>query len=221
MIPSGLSMTESMLVGVLALQGDVSEHVSSLTAAMRSLETEGSLPGTERQQQPESTRVVEVRRPEHLETAQALLFPGGESTTISRQLKSSGLWDAIIEFAAQGKPIMGTCAGCILVSKGIEGDPEGEKADTLALIDITVKRNAFGRQRESFELPLDVKGFDSPFEGVFIRAPAITSAGPDVEVLAEIPGGIVMARQKNILALTFHPELVKDTRVHEYFLRMI
>jgi 5'-phosphate synthase pdxT subunit len=185
----------------------VSEHVSSLRAAMESLGIEGS--------------VLEVRRPQHLGSVQALLFPGGESTTISKQLKSSGLWDAIFEFANQGKPVMGTCAGCILVSKEVESESGIEKADTLALMDITVKRNAFGRQKESFERPLDIKGFDTKFNGIFIRAPAIIKTGPDVEIMAEIPGGIVMARQMNILALTFHPELVKDTRVHEHFLKMI
>jgi 5'-phosphate synthase pdxT subunit len=116
---------------------------------------------------------------------------------------------------------MGTCAGCILVSKEVESESGIEKADTLALMDITVKRNAFGRQKESFERPLDIKGFDTKFNGIFIRAPAIIKTGPDVEIMAEIPGGIVMARQMNILALTFHPELVKDTRVHEHFLKMI
>jgi 5'-phosphate synthase pdxT subunit len=196
-----------MIVGVLALQGDVGEHVSSLTAAMARLHIDD--------------HAIEVRTPEQLESAAALLIPGGESTTISKQLRTSGLRDAIIGFAGYGKSIMGTCAGCILLSKEVEGDPESERTDTLGLMDITVKRNAFGRQKESFERSLVIKGFEGEYEGIFIRAPAITRAGPGVEILAEIPGGIVMARQDNILALTFHPELVGDARVHEYFLTMV
>jgi len=196
-----------MQIGVLAIQGDVAEHVSSLTASMKNLSISGS--------------VVEIRTPEQLDDAAALLIPGGESTTISKQLRKSGLRDAIIDFANQGRPIMGTCAGCILLAREIEGQTGSKKTETLAVMDITVKRNAFGRQKESFHRELAIKGFDHHFEGIFIRAPAITRVGPAVEVLAETPGGIVMARQKNILALTFHPELVNDTRVHEYFLKMI
>lgn len=196
-----------MKIGVLALQGDVSEHVASLHASMDNLELEGS--------------IIEIRKPEQLEEAAALLIPGGESTTISKQLKTSGLWDAIVGFSGKNRPVMGTCAGCILLAKEVEGRAGPEKTETLALMDITVKRNAFGRQKESFHRELAIRDFDRHFEGVFIRAPAITRAGDNVQILAEIPGGIVMARQNNILALTFHPELVSDTRVHEYFLRMI
>ena len=196
-----------MKVGILALQGDISEHKSALSAAMSELCLSGS--------------VIEVRRAGQLDSVDALLFPGGESTTISKQMKSTGLWDAIIRFAESGKPVMGTCAGCILLSRDVLDDNRSEKIDTLALMDIGIKRNAFGRQRESFERALSIKGFEGSFTGIFIRAPAIVSAGENVEILAEIPEGVVMARQNNLLALTFHPELADDTRVHEYFLGML
>ena len=201
-----MCMASGMRVGVLALQGDVSEHLFSLRRAMQEL----GITGTS----------LELREPEQLDTIDALLIPGGESSAISMQMKSSGLWDAVRSFAGSGAPVMGTCAGCILLASEVESEGDPDKNDTLALMDITVKRNAFGRQRESFERGLAIKGFDEEFHAIFIRAPSITRTGPNVEILAEIPGGIVMARQKNILALTFHPELVPDTRVHGYFLEM-
>ena len=195
-----------MKVGVLALQGDVGEHLSALRSAMQELCISGS--------------PIELRGAEQLDTIDALLIPGGESSAISMQMKSSGLWNAVKAFASSGAPVMGTCAGCILLASEVEGEGHPDKNDTLALMDIAVERNAFGRQRESFEHRLRVKGFDEDFHGVFIRAPAITRVWGDVEILAEISEGIVMARQKNILALTFHPELVRDNRVHKYFLEM-
>jgi 5'-phosphate synthase pdxT subunit len=189
-----------MKLGVLALQGDVSEHVRALERATAELDI-GAV-------------VLELRSARGLDELDALLMPGGESTAIARQMRSSGLWEAVVNFSKAGKPIMGTCAGCVLLSKGVEGaeDP------TLGLMDIQVRRNAFGRQRESFETQLRIEGLDDPFPGVFIRAPAITDAWGRARVLAELEGKAVMARQDNLLALSFHPELVNDFRVHSLFL---
>jgi 5'-phosphate synthase pdxT subunit len=196
-----------MKIGVLAIQGDVSEHISMLISTLGDMGISGT--------------AFELRKPEQLDTIDALLIPGGESTAISKQMKRSGLWDGIISFAENGAPIMGTCAGCILLAHEVFGDDGLEYEETLAIMDITVKRNAFGRQKQSFERPLSIKGFEGEFPGIFIRAPAITNIGKDVEILAEIPESIVMARQNNILALTFHPELADDNRIHRYLLEMI
>jgi 5'-phosphate synthase pdxT subunit len=191
-------------IGVLALQGDVSEHVLALQRAV------GSFAGT--------VEVVEVRKPGQIEKCQALALPGGESTTIRSQLDNSGLAEELKAAALSGKPILATCAGLVLVSKEIEG---GGRVKPLGLMDITVGRNAFGPQRESFEADLAVKGLDSPYRAVFIRAPAIVRVGGDVDVLARIGEVVVAVRQKNLLALAFHPELTEDSRIHQIFLKML
>jgi 5'-phosphate synthase pdxT subunit len=188
-------------IGVLALQGDVSEHVLALE---RALSGRGE--------------VVEVRRPGQMKECQALALPGGESTAISRQLERSGLAEELVDAAKEGKPILATCAGLVLLSREVQGDG---RVRALGLMDTQISRNAFGPQRESFEADLDIKGLDRPYRAVFIRAPAIVRAGPDVEVLARVGGAIVAARQGNLLALAFHPELTEDTRVHQLFLNML
>ncbi len=188
-------------IGVLALQGDVSEHVLALERA-----GQGKI------------QVVEVRKSGQIEECQALVLPGGESTTICRQLKSSGLIEELKAAALSGKPIMATCAGLVLVSQEVEG--EG-RVKPLGLMDIKINRNAFGPQRESFEADLQIKGLDKPYRAVFIRAPAIAQVGSGVEVLARVGDAVVAARQKNLLALAFHPELTKDTRIHQIFLKML
>ena len=188
-------------IGVLALQGDVSEHVLALE---RALSGRGE--------------VVEVRRPGQMRECQALALPGGESTAISRQLERSGLAEELVDAAKEGKPILATCAGLVLLSREVQGDG---RVRTLGLMDTQISRNDFGPQRESFEADLDIKGLDRPYRAVFIRAPAIVRAGPDVEVLARVGGAIVAARQGNLLALAFHPELTEDTRVHQLFLNML
>ena len=194
-----------MNVGVLALQGDVSEHVRALERSMRELGLSGG--------------VIELRRPEKLQGLAALLMPGGESTAIAKQMRSSGLWDPIIEFAKAGNPVMGTCAGCILLSSGID-DVSGNDQN-LGLMDMAVKRNAYGRQAESFEHPLNISGLEKEFIGVFIRAPGITRTWGRARVMAKLDGQAIMVSQDNILALTFHPELVEDDRVHTLFLSML
>ncbi len=184
-------------IGILALQGAVREHAASLTRA-------GAKP-------------VAVKRTEQLEVLDGLIIPGGESTTIGKLMVKYGFIEAVKDFAKQGKPVYGTCAGLIIVAKRIsEGTPSW-----LELMDVEARRNAFGRQQESFETSLDIVGFDKPFTGVFIRAPWIEEAGPAVKVLAEYDGRIVMAEEKNILVTAFHPELTDDTRVHKYFIDMV
>ena len=188
-------------IGVLALQGDISEHVLALERA-----------GQGRAQ------VVEVRKSGQIEECQALVLPGGESTTIIRQLERSGLTEELKAAALSGKPILATCAGLVLVSQEIEG--EG-RVKPLGLMDIKISRNAFGPQRESFEADIQIKGLDRPYRAVFIRAPAICAAGSGVEVLASVGEAVVAARQKNLLALAFHPELTEDPRIHQIFLKML
>lgn len=186
----------SLTIGVLGLQGDFREH-------LRVLERLGV-----------SSR--DVRKPGDLDGLDGLILPGGESTTIARLLKESGLWDELRKRGQSGLPLYGTCAGLILLAKEIlEDRPEG-----LGLLDITVDRNAYGRQVDSFEADLEIRDI-GPFHAVFIRAPKVIRRGPDVDVLAEYDDSPVLIRQGRILASTFHPELTDDTRVHEYFLQLV
>ncbi|MCS6871522.1 MAG: pyridoxal 5'-phosphate synthase glutaminase subunit PdxT [Anaerolineae bacterium] len=182
-----------MNIGVLALQGDFAEHAVMLRQI-------GANP-------------IEVRKAEHLADLHGLIIPGGESTTISRVARASGLFEPLRDFVAH-KPTWGTCAGAILLAKHITG----EKAH-LGVMDITVTRNAFGRQIDSFSTDLVVEGFETPLRAVFIRAPIIESVGANVRVLARLADGrIVAAQQGHLLATAFHPELTPDTRLHTYFL---
>jgi len=186
-----------MKVGVLALQGAVAEHI-------RSLERCG-------------VSGVPVKRKEQLDEIDGLIIPGGESTTIGKLMRAYGFIDAIRSFSEKKKPIFGTCAGLIVLAERISG---GEPPH-LGLMDVTVARNAFGRQRESFETDLELKNWDHPVRAVFIRAPIIESAGDGVDVLARYRGGVVAVRQEPLLGPPFHPELTDDTSMHEYFLEMI
>jgi 5'-phosphate synthase pdxT subunit len=151
--------------------------------------------------------VVEVRKPEQLEGLDGLVLPGGESTAFMRLMRLYGLDQALLSFA---RPIFGTCAGMIVLDR-----------EHLGLIDLEVERNAWGRQVHSFEADLDVAGLDTPVRGVFIRAPWIDAAGPEVEILAEVDGHPVLARQGRILVAAFHPELTDDSRIHERFLQLV
>ncbi len=153
-----------------------------------------------------SAEGVAIKKKEELQDIQGLIIPGGESTTIGKLMRKYDFIDAIREFSAAGKPIFGTCAGLIVLAKTIEGQEEAH----LELMDITVARNAFGRQRESFETDLDVKGINEPVRAVFIRAPLIRSVGDQVDVLSSYNGEIVAARQGHLLASSFHPELTDD-----------
>jgi pyridoxal 5'-phosphate synthase pdxT subunit len=180
-------------VGVLALQGDFREHV-------RVLEASGAA-------------AIEVRTSAELADVAALVIPGGESTTIGKLARAYDLVDPIRDRAASGMPIFGTCAGMIvLAERVIDGEP------LLSLMDVTVRRNAYGRQVDSFEADVDVEGIEHPVRGVFIRAPWIEDIGPDVEVLSEHEGHPVVLEQGSLLAASFHPEVIGETGLHEYFL---
>ena len=194
-----------MKIAVIAAQGDVEEHVIAANKALEKLGIRGEAFATIDRQ--------EVAK------SDAIILPGGESTTISKLIHRSSIAEEIKKAAKQGKPIMGTCAGSILLAK--HGDEEVRKTKTklLELMDIWVKRNAFGRQRESFQMKLDIKNIGE-FEAVFIRAPAILKIAENVDVLAKIDDYIVAAQQDNLLAIAFHPELTDDTRLHEYFIKM-
>jgi len=195
----------SFKVAIIAAQGDVEEHVLMTNKAIENLGIDG--------------RAIATIDKHEVAESDAIILPGGESTTISKLIHAKSIAQEIKKAAAEGKPIMGTCAGSILLAK--YGDEQVEKTGTklLGLMDIWIKRNAFGRQKKSFQTKLNVKHVGE-FDAVFIRAPAITRAGKDVEILAKIDDYIVAAKQDNILALTFHPELTSDSRIHEYFLKI-
>ena len=209
-------VTTPLTIGVLALQGDVREHLAALDHA--------------------GARAVPVRRPAELKAVDGLVLPGGESTTIDKLLRLFELDEPLRAAVADGLPVYGSCAGMILLADRIEGGIEGQR--TIGGMDVTVRRNAFGRQVDSFEADLSVAGISDqpggePVRTVFIRAPWIEEAGPDVEILARIPdhatdgrpvkvgaGKVVAARQGRLLATSFHPEITGDARVHELFVRM-
>ncbi len=187
-----------MKIGVLALQGDFAEHV----AMLREIGVEP----------------VEVRLPGHLEGISGLIFPGGESTTMRRLIDRWALRDPLLEFARTGAPLFGTCAGMIVLSREIADGDE----PILPLLDVTVRRNAFGRQLDSFESELSVPIVgDQPVHAVFIRAPIIERVGPGVDVLAKLDDGrIVAVRERNVLATAFHPELAGEPRFHRLIATM-
>ncbi len=191
-----------MRIGVIALQGNVEEHVDALSRVF-------------------DGEIVKIKHKGIVPSCDAIVIPGGESTTLCRLAWSEGIAQEIVARAQAGMPILGTCAGLILLAT--RGDDEVRKTGQklLGLMDTAVDRNAFGRQVDSFEAPLEIRGFDRPFNAVFIRAPAIVSAGDGVEVLAKLGDKIVAVRQGNLLALAFHPELTDDLRLHQYFLEMI
>ena len=196
-----------MQAGVIAVQGDVSEHAAAIE---RAAEAHG-----------ETAEVVEIRQSGTVPECDVLLMPGGESTAISRLLAREGIDEEIRDHVAAGKPVLATCAGLIVAST----DAKDERVDTLDLIDVTVDRNAFGRQKDSFEAPLDVEGLDSPFPAVFIRAPLIDEVGDgsgapindgdSVEVLARWDDDPVAVRQGPVVGTSFHPELTSDSRIHD------
>jgi len=193
-----------MRIGVLALQGDFIEHVQIL----RSLNVDA----------------VEVRKPEQLRDLDGLIIPGGESTTFAKLAVEYGLIEPLRAFCNSSKPVWGTCAGMIFLANDV-----GRSQPVLSVMDVQVKRNAFGRQVDSFEVDLDIpalgvveNGKPRPFHAVFIRAPLIESVGKSVDILARLDDGtIVAAKQGNLLATSFHPELTRDTRLHRYFLRIV
>jgi 5'-phosphate synthase pdxT subunit len=192
-------------IGILALQGDVREHHAALTEI-------GAEP-------------VSIRRASELDSIDGIIIPGGESTTMSRLLVVLGLLEPLREALADGLPAYGSCAGMIMLARDIlDTRPDAQHLDAL---DITVRRNAFGRQVASFETDLDIDGIDGgPMRAVFIRAPWVESSGESVQILGTVPAGpaagrVVAVRQGDVLATSFHPEVTGDRRVHEYFVEMV
>jgi 5'-phosphate synthase pdxT subunit len=188
-----------MKIGVLAFQGDFAEHVHMLEQL--------------------GVEAVEVRLPAQLDGLDGLIMPGGESTTFAKLAVRFGLMEPLREFVRSGKATWGTCAGLIFMAKDV-----GRDQPTLGVMDIAVQRNAFGRQIDSFTVPLHMRGVEGEYQAVFIRAPLIEKVGRGVDVLARLDddaGTIVAARQGHMLATSFHPELTRDTRVHEFFLSMV
>jgi len=187
-----------MRVGVLALQGDFAKHIEMLRRC--------------------GAEAAVVRTAQEVESVDALVIPGGESTTVGKLLGRFGVGRAIEERARKGMPVFGTCTGMILMAKGIEGSDQPR----LGLMDITVRRNAFGRQVDSFEADLRIPELgEEPVRAVFIRAPIVTEIRDGAEALASVDGDVVLVRQGKLLAAAFHPELTDDTRLHRMFLRMI
>ncbi|HEX5877459.1 MAG TPA: pyridoxal 5'-phosphate synthase glutaminase subunit PdxT [Actinomycetota bacterium] len=185
-------------VGVLAFQGDVREHLAALAAV-------GADP-------------VEVRTMADLDSVEGLVVPGGESTVIGKLAARYGLLAPLRARVADGLPVLGTCAGMIFLAREVEGPSQ----DLLGVLDVRVRRNAFGRQVASFEAGVDVKGVDGgPVSGAFIRAPWVAEAAPEVEVLAEVDGKVVAVRQGNLLATAFHPELTGEVRLHRWLVDLV
>jgi pyridoxal 5'-phosphate synthase pdxT subunit len=198
-------VTGGPLVGVLALQGDVREHVHALERS--------------------GARAVPVRRPRELEQVEALVIPGGESTTMAKLAAVFGVLEPLRERVHAGLPTYGSCAGMIMLADKVVDGIDGQ--ETIGGLDVLVRRNAFGRQVDSFEGPVEFAGLEGPpLHGVFIRAPWVEASGAGVEVLARISSGpaagrIVAVRQDNLLATSFHPELTGDDRVHRFFVSLV
>ena len=187
----------TLTAGVVAVQGDVAEHADAIrrAAAARGRDAD----------------VREVREAGVVPDCDVLSMPGGESTTISRLLAREGIDDEIRAHVESGKPLLATCAGLIVAAR----DARDDRVDTLDVLDVVVDRNAFGRQKDSFEAHLDVDGLDSPYPAVFIRAPAVAEVGGGVDVLAQVDGRPVAVRQGSVVGTAFHPELTPDDRIHE------
>ncbi len=186
-------------IGVFALQGDVREHLAILTAL--------------------GAEAFAVRRPEELARCDGLVLPGGESTTMSKLAHTFELLEPLRERVGSGMPTFGTCAGMILLADRIVDGAAGQ--ETIGGIDMTVRRNAFGRQVDSFEADLDLLGLDQPVHAIFIRAPWVEQVGPEVEVLAEAEGHPVAVREGHLMATSFHPEVADDGRIHRLFLDLV
>lgn len=198
---------KKLKLGVLALQGAVSEHIEVLEKAMKKLKFKGE--------------VIKVRKKDDLEGISGLVIPGGESTTINKLMLKTEIQEEILKLAKKGLPILGTCAGAILLAK--KGDEQVEKTKTilLDLMEMKVLRNAYGRQVNSFEVEVKIPAIgNKPFKAVFIRAPIIEKVWGKTLIWAQYQKEIIGARKGNILALTFHPELTNNLRIHEYFIKI-
>ena len=190
-------MSSSSVIGLLAIQGDFDAHARALRRA--------------------GANAIEIRRADDLSAVDGLILPGGESTTMLKVIQEEGFAGAITDFAQAGKPVFGTCAGAILLARDVYNPTQA----SLGLIDMAVERNAYGRQVDSFIAAVEVSFDGGALEAVFIRAPKIKEAGPNVEVLARLNGKPVLVREGSIVCSTFHPELTSDDRVHRLFLEMV
>ena len=197
-----------LTVGVLGLQGDIEEHIAITELALAHLGLEG--------------KVIWAKTTKDIERVDNLIIPGGESTVIGRLAEYNRTLRAIKKRILEGMPVLGTCAGLIMLARKVYDRVVGEvKQPILGVMDVVVERNAFGRQRESFEADLEIPALgEKPFRGIFIRAPAIRELGPQVKALCRLNGVVVAAQQHNMIGVAFHPELTDDTRLHEYFIRL-
>ena len=199
-------MVKKITIGVIGIQGAVSEHITTMKKALKDSNISGE--------------VFIIKDEDDLRKSDAIILPGGESSTISKVLSKSGLHDELFnQIKNDNIPIMGTCAGCVILGSELS-DPSAE-VKLLSVMNMKVKRNAFGRQRYSFEQDIEIKGFSKPYPAVFIRAPVIEKVWGDCKILSEIDKKIIMAREDNMIALSFHPELANDLRIHKYFLDII
>ncbi len=202
-------MNNELLIGVLALQGDVEENIKATTDALREMNLKG--------------KVISVRYPDEILKVDGLIIPGGESTVMGLLLSiKHGLLDSITKVLQNRIPIMGTCAGMIVLAKKSYDKVVGNKKQLLlAALDIEIERNSFGRQYDSFESTLEISGIGNDFKGIFIRAPTVISTGSRVQILSKFDGKIVAVQQENIIGTSFHPELSGDNRMHRLFIELI
>lgn len=198
-----------LLIGVLGLQGDIEENTKATVDTINEMKING--------------KVFPVRYPEEILKVDGLIIPGGESTVMGLLIAvNKGLLDAITRMLQEGLPVMGTCAGMIVLAKKAYDKVIGNKNQLLlGALDIEVERNSFGRQYESFESELDISGVGNNYKGVFLRAPAVISIGPQVQILSKFDGKIIAVKQNNIIGTSFHPELSNDYRLHRFFIDLI
>lgn len=202
-------MNNELLVGVLALQGDVEENIKATTDALGEMNLKG--------------KVISVRYPDEILKVDGLIIPGGESTVMGLLLSiKNGLLDSITKVLQNRIPIMGTCAGMIVLAKKSYDKVVGNKKQLLlGALDIEIERNSFGRQYDSFEATLEISGIGNDFKGIFIRSPTVISTGSRVQILSKFDGKIVAVQQENIIGTSFHPELSGDNRMHRLFIELI
>ena len=202
-------MNNELLIGVLGLQGDIEENIKATTNALKEMNLKG--------------KVLSVRYPEEIMKIDGLIIPGGESTVMGLLIAiKNGLLDAITKILQEGLPVMGTCAGMIVLSKKSYDKIVGNKRQLLlGVLDIEVERNSFGRQYDSFESKLKISGIGNDYKGIFIRAPTVISVGPQVQILSKFDEKIVAVKQENIIGTSFHPELSGDCRMHRLFIQLV
>jgi len=202
-------MNNELLIGVLGLQGDIEENIKATTNALKKMNLKG--------------KVLSVRYPEEIMKIDGLIIPGGESTVMGLLIAiKNGLLDAITKILQEGLPVMGTCAGMIVLAKKSYDKVVGNKRQLLlGVLDIEVERNSFGRQYDSFESKLNISGIGNDYKGIFIRAPTVISVGPQVQILSKFDEKIVAVKQENIIGTSFHPELSGDYRMHRLFIQLV